>query len=139
MKKSFIAFALIVAMLSLSTTAYAENETSATMTVNYEFTVPEPPDPPPTSTYVVNIPSSITNDSMELVEIKVTENTLPAEASDLPGRTLRAHKSGHGLLWINRLALEGCAVEQLLEGFHVLRIRIHVICHLMLAGENDIK
>jgi len=78
MKKTFIALVLIVAMLSLSATAYAENETSATMTVNYEFTAPEPPDPPPTSTYVVNIPSSITNDSMGLVEITASENTLPS-------------------------------------------------------------
>jgi len=76
MKKSFIAFALIVAILSLSATAYAEDATSASMTVTYEYTAPEPP--PDTTTYIVNIPSSVTNDSLDLVEITLSKNTIPA-------------------------------------------------------------
>ena len=76
MKKSFIAFVLIVAMLSLSTMAYAEDATSASITVTYEYTAPEPP--PDTTTYIINIPSAVTNDSLDMVEITVSKNTIPA-------------------------------------------------------------
>jgi len=76
MKKTFIAFALIVALLSLSVTAYAEDATSATMTVTYEYTAPEPP--PDTTTYILNIPSSVTNDTMGLVKITASKNSIPA-------------------------------------------------------------
>ncbi|MEG6566854.1 hypothetical protein V6B95_07720 [Thermoanaerobacterium saccharolyticum] len=76
MKKTFITFVLIVAMLSLSVTAYAEDATSASVTVTYEYTAPEPP--PDTPTYILNIPSSVTNDSLGLVEITASKNAIPA-------------------------------------------------------------
>ena len=76
MKKIFIAFVLIVAMLSLSVTAYAEDVTSASMTVTYEYTAPDPP--PDTTTYIVNIQASVTNDSLDLVKITLSKNTIPA-------------------------------------------------------------
>lgn len=81
-KKPFIALFLIMAMMSLSVTAYAADATSGNITVTYEYTAPTPdpdPDPEPdTSTYILNIPSAVTNDSLGLVELSASKNEIPA-------------------------------------------------------------
>ena len=41
MKKIFISLLLVLSMLSFTVTAYAEDVTTGTMTVNYEYTAPE--------------------------------------------------------------------------------------------------
>ncbi|MGI1659395.1 MAG: hypothetical protein ACRKFN_10485 [Desulfitobacterium sp.] len=69
-------------MMSVSVTAYAADATSGNMTVTYEYTAPTPdpdPDPEPdTSTYILNIPSAVTNDSLGLVELSASKNEIPA-------------------------------------------------------------
>lgn len=76
MKKSFIALFLAFSVLAMPFSAFAADVTSGNMTVNYEYTAPEPP--PDTTTYILNIPSAVTNDSLDMVELTASKNTIPA-------------------------------------------------------------
>ena len=83
MKKVSISLLLTVAMLLLSVPAYAEDATSGSISVIYEYTAPEPtnppdpPDPPEdTATYIIEIPATVTNDNMSLIPITASKNTI---------------------------------------------------------------
>lgn len=81
MKRKITAFLLVVSLLALATPAYAEDITTGSMTVNYEYTAPET-DPPgggeDTTTYTVNIPATVTNENLEVIPITVSKNNIPA-------------------------------------------------------------
>lgn len=78
MKKMFISLLLILSMLSLTVTAYAEDVTTGSMTVNYEYTAPEGGGTGNTSTYVINIPATVTNENLEVIPITVSKNEILA-------------------------------------------------------------
>lgn len=81
MKKRVTAVLLVVSMLALATPAHAEDVTSGSVTVNYEYTAPETGGGGgggDTSTYTVNIPATVTNESMEVIPITVSKNDIPA-------------------------------------------------------------
>ncbi len=81
MKKRIMAFLLVVSMLALAAPAHAEDVTSGSVTVNYEYTDPETGgggDGGDTSTYTVNIPATVTNENIDLIPITVSKNDIPA-------------------------------------------------------------
>lgn len=81
MKRKVTAFLLVVSMLALATPAYAEDVTTGSMTVNYDYTAPETGgggDGGDTSTYTVNIPATVTNENLEVIPITVSKNEVPA-------------------------------------------------------------
>jgi len=77
MKRKVTAFLLVVSMLALATPAYAEDVTTGSMTVNYEYTAPETGGGD-TTTYTVNIPATVTNENLEVIPITVSKNDIPA-------------------------------------------------------------
>lgn len=78
MKKKLTGFLLLVFMLVMVTPAYAEDATTGSMTVNYEYTAPETGGGGDTSTYTVNIPATVTNENLEVIPITVSKNDIPA-------------------------------------------------------------
>ncbi|MEA1962259.1 MAG: hypothetical protein U9N81_13495 [Bacillota bacterium] len=79
MKRKLTAFLLVVSMLAMVTPAYAEDATTGSMTVNYEYTAPETGggSSGDTSTYTVNIPATVTNENLEVIPITVSKNDIP--------------------------------------------------------------
>ncbi|MDD3229396.1 MAG: hypothetical protein PHE09_09295 [Oscillospiraceae bacterium] len=77
MKKIFISLLLVLSMLSLTVTAYAEDVTTGSMTVNYEYTAPEGGGTGDTSTYTINIPATVTNENLDVIPITVSKNNIP--------------------------------------------------------------
>lgn len=77
MKSKITAFLLVVSMLALATPAYAEDATTGSMTVNYEYTAPDTGGGD-TSTYTVNIPATVTNENLEVIPITVSKNDIPS-------------------------------------------------------------
>ncbi|MGF7185527.1 hypothetical protein GGQ84_001618 [Desulfitispora alkaliphila] len=86
MKKTFTVFLLIIAMLAMPFSVYAADETSRSMSVVFEYTAPEPepdpepdPDPEPPAdptTYIIEIPATVTNGNMEHIPITASKNTI---------------------------------------------------------------
>lgn len=78
MKKIITSLLLILFMFSMTVTAYAEDATTGSMTVNYEYTAPEGGGTGDTSTYTINIPATVTNENLEVIPITVSKNDIPA-------------------------------------------------------------
>lgn len=80
MKKTFTVLLLVVAMLAMPFSAYAADETSGSMSVVFEYTAPEPePDPEPPAdptTYIIEIPATVTNENMDHIPITASKNTI---------------------------------------------------------------
>ncbi|MFV0518486.1 MAG: hypothetical protein ACK5MV_13920 [Aminipila sp.] len=76
MKKTLTALLLIVAVLSLSMTAYAADATTGNMTVSYEYTAPSSGGTGDTSTYTINIPASVTQDNLDAIPITAAKNNI---------------------------------------------------------------
>jgi len=80
MKKTFTVLLLVVAMLAMPFSVYAADETSGSMSVVFEYTAPEPePDPEPPAdptTYIIEIPATVTNDNIEHIPITASKNTI---------------------------------------------------------------
>jgi len=82
MKKTIIILLLVIAMLVTPYSIYAADETSASMDVIFEYIAPEPePDPEPEppedpTTYIIEIPATVTNDNLDYIPITASKNTI---------------------------------------------------------------
>jgi len=81
MKRTFMALLLTVAMLALPATVYAEDVTTGSMTVSYEYTAPNGGGTGgggtgDTTTYTINIPATVTNENLEVIPITVSKNNI---------------------------------------------------------------